>query len=66
MYYGLKKAKPNPQTVWTHYMQHHVVTKTRSAVNSDQDAILQGCTKADSQPICPGAWPLIGWPAECY
>lgn len=46
-------------------MQHHVVAQTRSAVDPDQDAILQGRTEADSQPVCPGARPLIGWPAKC-
>lgn len=46
-------------------MQHHVVAQTRSAVDPDQDAILQGRAEAHSQPVGPGARPLIGWPAEC-
>lgn len=59
------KPKPNKHTVWTYYMQHHVVTQARSTVNPDQNAILQGGTEANSQAVCPGARPLIGWPVEC-
>lgn len=48
----------------THYMQHHVVAQTRSTVDADQDAILQGGTEANGQPVRPGARPLVGWPVE--
>lgn len=59
------KPRPNVHTVWTYYMQHHVVAQARSTVNPDQDAILQGGTEANSQAVRPGARPLIGWPVEC-
>lgn len=45
-------------------MQHHVVAQTRSTVDPDQDAILQGGTEANGQPVRPCARPLVGWPVE--
>lgn len=34
------------------------------AVYPDQDSILQGSAEANSEPVCPGTWSLIGWPLK--
>lgn len=49
----------------THYVQHKIVPQTRSAINSDQYAIFQGCTETNGQPVGSGARSLISWPVEC-
>lgn len=51
--------------VRTYYVQHEVVPQTRRAVNPDQDAIFQRSAESNSQPVGPGAGPLVGWPVEC-
>lgn len=45
-------------------MQHEIVPQSWCAVNPNQDTIFQGGAKANSQPVGPGAWSLIGWPVE--
>lgn len=61
----LQQKNEQVECVWfTYYMQHEVITQTRCAVNPYQDAIFKGGTEANSQPVCPSAWSLIGWPIE--
>lgn len=43
-------------------MEHDVVAQARRAVDADQDAVLDGGAKANCQPVCPCAWPLVIWP----
>lgn len=49
----------------TYDVEHDVVTQTWSAVDADEDAVFDGCTKAHCQPVRPCAWPLIIGPRVC-
>lgn len=40
-------------------MEHDVVAQTRSAVDADQDAVLDGGAEAHCQPVRPRARPLV-------
>lgn len=46
-------------------MEHDVVSQARGAVDTDQDAVLDGGAEAHRQPVCPCARPLVVGPCVC-
>lgn len=48
--------------IYTHYVQLQKITKPRSTVNPNKNAILHCCAEAHSKTVCPCAWSVISWP----
>lgn len=46
-------------------MEHDVVSQTRGAVDTDQDAVLDSGAEAHCQPVRPRARPLVVGPGVC-
>lgn len=56
----LRPKQLREETIFgTYDVKHYVVAQAWRAVDADQDAVLDGGAKANCQPVCPCAWPLV-------